>query len=79
MGYKRKADDVMVGSNGRPVGVVGIPELSRYMGVHCATIIRCIADGRLPQPFRDLRNRRVWRWEDINALIEKMRAQSAAE
>lgn len=77
MTYKRKTEEVLMGSNGQPVGLVGIPELARYFGVHCVTIHRWIADGRLPRPFRDLSKRQVWQWQDIQNLIEQMKNQSA--
>lgn len=78
MAYKRKTEDVMMGGRGLPVGIVGVPGLAQYFGVHCATITRYVADGRLPKPFRDLSNRWAWRWEDIHALIEQIKKQSTA-
>ena len=77
MSYKRKAEAVLLGSDGRPVGLVGIPELAKYFGVHGVTIHRWIADGRLPKPFRNLSNRQVWQWEEIHNLIEQMKTKTA--
>ncbi|TNI15491.1 helix-turn-helix transcriptional regulator [Aeromonas veronii] len=77
MAYKRKTEEVLIGSNGLPVGLVGIPELAKFFGVHGVTIHRWVADGRLPKPFRDLSKRQVWQWQDIHSLIEQLKSQAA--
>lgn len=77
MAYKRKDGEILVGSDGRPIGLVSIPELAKFFNVHPVTIRRWVSSKRLPQPFSGVQGYPVWQWQDINNLVEQLKNQSA--